>query len=699
MAATVRPSDNNSNNGSSNKNKKKEVSARRTGIDSCLKWLHSLRIDDDDDGNKKEDDSSSLLLYDKIAFEADHSGDHDGIGVYNNKKGIAIIQQGETILSFPMAAALTLDHALFQGPELSRFLETCRHEWQQQVLRIVDESNNNSVASPYDRYAKMKGRVLLKNYVLLSFLVTLMWMQQDDDNNTTTNTATTDVTTTTSTSSIPTITTAAMHAEVSKARQYWSSMMETEPHDWSHVPLLWKEQDLQRIRGTSFYALTVRMQQEMHQVFYQVFWPALQKMSGVANDDDNNNNNTKNNDPTFSTKQSADDAAWYSKFQLALAFVYSHTHSKQQEQEEDMKLAANGLLRLNLNDSDNGRQQQTFVDPIPICFPIVDLINGTRRTKDANGELIATATTYRVVATRDIQAGEEICLCYGEDTLNNLDFFVKFGYIPLNEKGYPVLVPEDFVTLPLGPQLRPQVVGDNPKTNAAISKLDQLRWTELERSKMGRDRLVEPIPYFQRPFYLNGNLETARRLRNSSAFSAGPGVSIAQIDKLEQYVMTMLANKQALKKLSEGKIPPPPMLEGWEPGQRMVQILDYYLEEHTTLSETTTEQDLEASATSTTQTGNQQLATHARMVERELVLIWRHAIASHHGLYRAEKARVERLPKSNKSCCVQCRTSLSIFPCPKCRSVCYCSEACQQYDWDKGGHSRLCALFAAKNKA
>ncbi|KAG7366322.1 MYND finger domain containing protein [Nitzschia inconspicua] len=358
-----------------------------------------------------------------------------------------------------------------------------------------------------------------------------------------------------------------------------------------------------------------------------------------------------------------------------------------------MKLAADGFVRLNLDDRQaNSNNNKPFVEPIPICFPIVDLINGTRRIKDSNGELVAMATSYQVVATRDIQEGEELLLCYGEDQLNNLDFFVKFGYIPLKQDGCPVLVPDDFVTLPLGPQLRPQVVGD--QKIRGISKLDQLRWSELDKYDMGQSRLVEPVAYFQRPLYINGNLEAARRLRNSSAFS-GPGVSISQIDKMEQYVMTMLANKQALKKLSEGKMPPPPMLDGWEPGQRMVQILDYYLVEHTTLSQTTTEEDLEASKS---QTGNRQLATQARMVERELLLIWRHAIACHHGLYRAEKAGVDRLPKSNKSCCVQCRTSLSIFPCPKCGSVYYCSDACQQYDWDQGQHSRLCALFAAKNK-
>lgn len=604
----------------------KEVSSRRQGIDACLKWLDSLTKDDH---AKKDVDK----LHDCITFEADQSGDHDGIGVYATKS----IPKGETILSFPIQAALTLDHELFAGPELSRYVDECR----QALDALIDK--DSAKVSPRDRYAKMKGRVLLKNYLLLSFLVTLLWMEDDD------------------------VKSSPLQPEISKARQYWSFMMETEPHDWSHVPLLWTKDDLEMIGGTSFHALTERMQQEMNQVFQKVFLPTLAKYNDNVSDKSQ---------------------AWNAKFQLALAFIYSHTHSKQQGQDEDMKLAADGLLRLNLEDHNNNK---SFVEPIPICFPIVDLINGTRRTKDSNGELIATATSYQVVATRDVQEGEELFLCYGEDTLNNLDFFVKFGYIPLKD-GCPVLVEDDFVTLPLGPSLRPLVVGD-PKIKS-ISKLDQLRWTELEKYDMGKDRLVEPIPYFQRPFYVNGNIEAARRLRNSSAFS-GPGVSIPQMEKMEQYVMTMLAGKQALKKLSEGKMPPPPMLDGWEPGQYMIRILDYYLEEHTTLSETSTEKDLEASKT---QTGNQQLASYARMVEREIVLIWRHAIASHHGLYRSEKAQVDRLPKSNQTCCVQCRTSLRIFPCPKCGSVFYCSEACQNFDWDQGQHSRLCALFAAKNK-
>lgn len=200
---------------------------------------------------------------------------------------------------------------------------------------------------------------------------------------------------------------------------------------------------------------------------------------------------------------------------------------------------------------------------------------------------------------------------------------------------------------------------------------------------MGQDRLVEPVQYFQRPLYLRGDLTAAARIRNSKFVD---DVSDPTVDRIEQFVITMLADKNSLKKLDEGKTPPPPTLELWEPGRMIVQLIDASLEPLLAANE---------KEKAPTTGGNQLLAAHIRSVERELLLIWRHAIATHNGLYLVDKAKVERLPKNTRMCCVQCRTSLRTQPCPNCRSVYYCGEVCRQFDWNKG-HSVICAMMAKK---
>jgi hypothetical protein len=155
--------------------------------------------------------------------------------------------------------------------------------------------------------------------------------------------------------------------------------------------------------------------------------------------------------------------------------------------------------------------------------------------------------------------------------------------------------------------------------------------------------------------------------------------------------MTMLANKTALKKLAQGHMPPPPMLQPWEPGKYMIDIIDESLTALQRLEETLVNNNNK----NNNNTYRRVLAAHARTVERELLLLWRHAIATHHGLYLADK--VERLPKG-VPCCVQCRATLHVRPCRDCGAVSYCSDACRDYDWTVGQHGRICAMFAAKRK-
>jgi hypothetical protein len=155
-------------------------------------------------------------------------------------------------------------------------------------------------------------------------------------------------------------------------------------------------------------------------------------------------------------------------------------------------------------------------------------------------------------------------------------------------------------------------------------------------------------------------------------------------------------------------------LQPWEPGKYMIDIIDESLSALQRLEEETTTEEKEPiknrnsrgrnnNSNNNSNSNNKShpyrrvLAAQARMVERELLLLWRHAIATHHGLYLADK--VERLPNAGCCCCfVQCRATLHVKPCRDCGAVYYCSDACRDYDWTVGQHGRICAMLAAKRK-
>lgn len=247
---------------------------------------------------------------------------------------------------------------------------------------------------------------------------------------------------------------------------YWSSFLETLPQDWSHLPMFWNTTDLELLQGTSFHALTVRFQVEMKQVFQHVLVPvvllAFQQQQQHKYDSEGIDNDT----------QSSFVSVLETKFYLALAIVNSHAHAK--DTAETTSSTATGTI------STSTSTTRAFIEPVPIILPIIDLVNGMRDEKDCNAELIGYPLLgcYQLVVTKDggIPKGTEIILNYGENQLSNLDFFVKFGYMPLTtstteggKPGYPTIVPTDFVTLPIPRSQRPKSSMDDADVDSASS--------------------------------------------------------------------------------------------------------------------------------------------------------------------------------------------------------------------------------------
>lgn len=94
-----------------------------------------------------------------------------------------------------------------------------------------------------------------------------------------------------------------------------------------------------------------------------------------------------------------------------MAIVNSHSHSIEKDNDAAMRNVATAHCLINLKNllleenydhrSGHDNASSAFVEPIPIIFPIVDLINGTRRTKDSTGELSMTKTTYQLRAMKE----------------------------------------------------------------------------------------------------------------------------------------------------------------------------------------------------------------------------------------------------------------------------------------------------------
>lgn len=295
--------------------------------------------------------------------------------------------------------------------------------------------------------------------------------------------------------------------------------------------------------------------------------------------------------------------------------------------------------------------------------PLVDLINGDRDgSPRCNTHLLHYPGSHVALqAVRDIEAGEELIFSYGE--IANLIFVAKFGFLPLSNTGNPQLHENDVVYLLPDPS---QVWTESDK-----------RWQALTNARDGRSlarsHLIEKSPFVTAqvgtPFAIMGNREHMKDMRVSETWRP------PYLDNSHIYAMMSLTNEEDEDEL----------IEEWEPGAVILEMIDFRL------AMLPTNSFVEDKLLLASQKGNTKTGTLYRMLEREILHMWRHTVAKHYDAYGEpnSKGKGFSLPVISKGCAT-CQAELNgpLKSCTQCKAISYCSRQCQVEDWKS--HKKSC---------
>ena len=130
------------------------VKARKVGISRCLTWLQGIGGDPATSAGWIQQLLATCQFEPDRTEPSDPKGDDaacsDGIGVYTQRE----LQCGDTIMSIPMAAGMTLAHPHFRcasGGAIPHFVKDC----EVKLLELI--TSQASTVSPHDRYSKLQG--------------------------------------------------------------------------------------------------------------------------------------------------------------------------------------------------------------------------------------------------------------------------------------------------------------------------------------------------------------------------------------------------------------------------------------------------------------------------------------------------------------------------------------------------------------
>lgn len=424
-------------------------------------------------------------------------------------------------------------------------------------------------------------------------------------------------------------------SSIEMAFDHWVPYFNTLPNDdYESLIFNWTKQDIDNLRGTATYAHVVRLRKEVKDNWEQSFRDCLVDYLQAEF-------------PSSSSSLPVDQEVLESCYKHAICTLYSRMH---------------GLFEVVAG------QKTTSQNNTRCVCPLVDLINGDREDSPrCNTQLLHHPSSHVALqATRDIQAGEELLFSYGE--INNLIFIAKFGFMPLSDAGNPQLHNNDVVYL-------------LPPPSAVWEESDS-RWQSLTSARDGkclaRSHLIENSPFVTAqtgtPFALIGNPIEMMKTRNSETWRP-PYLTNSHL-----YAMMSLTKECAEEEA---------FLEPWEPGVIILEMIDYRLAQLPKITNSIADDKrlLE------TQQGNTKTGTLYRMLEREILQMWRHTIATHYEVYGEtdHNGAVFEVPAAIINGCATCQAELSgpLKACPQCKAVSYCGRTCQVADW-KAGHKQAC---------
>jgi SET domain/MYND finger len=407
------------------------------------------------------------------------------------------------------------------------------------------------------------------------------------------------------------------------ATAHFGFYLDTLPQTFESLIFHWSDEELEFLYGTASHALSQLLQHEVQenweQTFQDVLVPYLQRQL---------------------KQDEIDQTMLHQSYIHAICIIYSRMHA--------LDVVANVTSKSNTS----------------CTCPLVDLLNGDRdESPRCNTHLVHFPGIHVALqATRDIEAGHELAFSYGQ--VSNQVFISKFGFIPLNQAGYPTINELDVVHI-LPP---PRLVWDESDP----------RWSSLTSERDGkaleRRHVIDICAEEGTPFALMGDAGSIAKVRGSDTWKP------PYLNNIHLYAMLSLTDPDEEENL----------VEPWEPGAIILDMIDFRLDQFPTKS---MKEDKELLAQ--TQTGNRKTAILYRIVEREILTMWRHAIAKQHDVYGETNSngnKYEPLLTEKDGCCV-CQTALAgpLKSCTRCKAVHYCSKGCQKEDW-KAGHKEACHL-------
>ena len=612
-----------------------QISMRLNAIQNCIAWIE-----------ESFNDNQPIYYRDIIGFEAsclmanqnedpdqhDSDGENTMIGVFAKRD--ILVNETKVLMTLPRPAVLSCSKSSLRNenvPAVQSLLKNTMKRYD----AFIDDAFERSGVKDHDFYRFSYGRMLADSEVRLTFFLTLMlcFMDGDNNNNNPTRTDETDMNIGSD-----------LKDELERLTEKWTPYLNTWPRDFNSLPPFWSKAELENIRGTSFSRYIARLQKELVENWENVVGPFLAE-TGIYKHTD-----VDQKDMSTSTSTSTSEESRMRRlpmfYQLAVGAVQSRTHGSLESQEGERDLL--------------GRIDGGSMDAV--LHPLLDLVNGERAEEHVNVELEGNPDSNRLElrVVRDIKAGEELIISYADAI--PMSYLQRFGFLPLRE-GLPD--PNNgWLTLSLPSHLVPD-------------SEDRLRWEKLKEQGFAKENISSQT-HGAGPFALLYDNGQMRRYRKSPIGVACP----PQLDKLYTCATILLYNEKALH-----DIPQEPFLANYDPGKMMVQMIDYWLSQLATPSN---EHDFNLIES---QSGNLRMGTYMRMLEREILVKWRHAVCIRHGCYdydgEFEETNVIHVPPMTSKCCYICKATFYVKKCTRCKVVYYCGVKCQKEHW-RQGHKEVC---------
>jgi len=626
-----------------------ELEQRRKGIAKCTAWVNKEGATVTSTSAKKKKSSfrhvhqSDLFCFETTLEDTAKSSDGEASSSYKPPMvGVYALK--------PISKGTTLltipQHCILSPTH--PLLQDINQEVAVKALTVYRDHvmSLDNQYSPFDPFIANKGRILTDEDLNMALVLTLLLYAHHHPIRTTNGHKK-------GTKSTP------KKSALQKAHDHWESYWDTLPGDYSSLIVYWTQEEIDNLQGTSCHALATRLRTEVQDNWDHCFRDVLAHY--LKNEYHQNNNNNHDDKVDLELLQKC--------YMDGICGCYSRVYGTASKNNNDTTTSAAAATA----SSSPGRS---------LC-PLMDLFNGNRDTSaDVNIHVVRYPGTHMALVTcRDVAEGEELMIPYGN--FSHQIFLTVFGFLPLASAcgKYPQMMALDAVYV-LPP---PHLVGDaqDPKWEAYARQGKPLQ----------RKHMMEDPPYVTSqvgtPFALLGNRLDMEKVRTDEDYLPDYLVNF------HVFATTSLLKKEDLYITSEDEVD---YLAPWQTGAFLLEMMDYRLQQYPSKG---IAQD---TALLQKQRGNLKTGTLYRILERDILLMWRHAVAKQYGVYGKPRNGVGNPAKNDKDdaiwkkwiqeqeVCATCQTSTAgpLKMCTRCKSISYCGRNCQVEDWKLGGHKQAC---------